>query len=42
MNKDVEGVVIVMGNCDHVFFQNRFILIEQQPRKVKKEAQGKY
>ena len=42
MNKDLEGVVIVMGNCDHVFLQNRFVIIEQQPRKVKKEAQGKY
>ena len=42
MNKDVEGVVIVMGNCDHVFFQNRFILTKEQLRKVKKEAQGKY
>lgn len=42
MNKDLEAVVIEMGNCDHVFFQNRFILIEQHQRKVKKEAQGKY
>ena len=41
MNKDFE-MVIVMDNHDHVFFQNRFILIEQHQRKVQKGAQGKY
>lgn len=40
MNKDLEVVVIVMDNHDHVSFQNRFILIERQQRKMK-ETQGK-
>ena len=40
MNKDLE--IIVMDNHDHVFFQNRFILIELQKGKIKKEAAGKY
>ena len=40
MNKDLE--IIVMDNHDHVFFQNRFILIELQKGKIKKEAEGKY
>lgn len=40
MNKDLE--IVVMDNPDHVFFQNRFILIELQKRKIEKEAEGKY
>ena len=40
MSKDLE--IIVMDNHDHVFFQNRFILIELQKGKIKKAAEDKY